>query len=54
MVLRIQITRHPATTGIENNNGTRLGRRLVLRWLVNADCDMLGDLLVVYVTEISS
>jgi len=52
MVLTIEITCHPASTRIEHNDRTRLGRRLMLWGLVDANRDKVRDLLVVYVTQV--
>lgn len=54
MVLSIEIARHPTAARIEHNDRTQLSRRLLLGRLIDADRDMLGDLLVVYVVAISS
>jgi hypothetical protein len=51
MILGVEIPCHLAAAGIEHNNRTRSSHRLMLWWLINADRDMLGNLLVVYVTK---
>lgn len=51
MILGVEVPCHPAAAGIEHNNRARLSCRLVLWRLINADCNMLGDFLIVYVTK---
>ena len=51
MVLGIEIARHPAAASIEHNDRAGLGRRSMLWGLINANCDVLRDLLVIYFTE---
>ena len=54
MVLRIEIACHPTAVRIEHNDRMQLSRRLVLGRKINADRDMFGDLLIVYIVAISS
>jgi hypothetical protein len=51
MVLGVEISSHPSAPSIEHNDRTRFGRKLMLWWLINADRNIMGDLLIIYVIE---
>jgi hypothetical protein len=51
MVLAVEVACYPASTRIEDDNRTRLSPRLMLWRLIDADRDVVGDLLVVYGTR---